>query len=519
MIIVANNIRNAEAIYHHIAGSENGDGTIRRGVFDLLSNVDQHGEWHETPRTLIVHSKVAEADAIPPTLKRRIAQLSGVPLKEAEQAVRDMLNTVGKQGRSGAQVRCVVSVSMLTEGWDARTVTHVVGFRAFGTQLLCEQVTGRALRRTAYDDFREPDPDGRRRLVAEYADVVGIPFEFMPAVSEPNTAPALPKPRTRVHTVDGRSSLRIVWPSVVEYLTVAEQARFAVDPDRVAPWRPPPSTTATMAELAPVAGKESLLARYDGQRQRTARAELASRIVEHLTVPRSDSNSAGVSEARGAMHGKGRMTLFASAFRAVADWASHPTVNCNDYYELLIADRLEDVVGHILRACNLGTTAGGRLARLAHPPLMDTSRVDFLTTLQHVTDTDRSELSHAACHSEFELRAARQLDRHDDVLCWARNFQLGWAIPYYMDGVWRRYEPDFVARLRNGTNLIVEVKGITDRKAETTEHWTKQHWIPAVAGTDAVSDGLRHWSYLVLRDRQTIVHDLNDAVRTAIGTN
>ena len=75
-----------------------------------------------------------------------------------------MLNTVGKQGRSGAQVRCVVSVSMLTEGWDARTVTHVVGFRAFGTQLLCEQVTGRALRRTAYDDFREPDPDGRRRL-------------------------------------------------------------------------------------------------------------------------------------------------------------------------------------------------------------------------------------------------------------------------------------------------------------------------------------------------------------------
>ena len=88
-----------------------------------------------------------------------------------------------------------------------------------------------------------------------------------------------------------------------------------------------------------------------------------------------------------------------------------------------------------------------------------------------------------------------------------------------MDGVWRRYQPDFVARLRDGTNLIVEVKGVTDQKAETTEHWTRQHWIPAIAGTDALPDGLRRWSYLVLRDRQTIAHDLNNAVRTAIGSN
>ena len=112
-----------------------------------------------------------------------------------------MLNTVGKQDREGAQVRCVVSVSMLTEGWDARTVTHIVGFRAFGTQLLCEQVTGRALRRIAYDSFQPADPDGRRRLTAEYADVVGIPFEFMPAAHTPKRRTRPPRSLAPVFTV------------------------------------------------------------------------------------------------------------------------------------------------------------------------------------------------------------------------------------------------------------------------------------------------------------------------------
>ena len=119
-----------------------------------------------------------------------LVQTAGLGTKaDAEDAVREMLNTVGKPDRPGAQIRCVVSVSMLTEGWDARTVTHIVGFRAFSTQLLCEQVTGRALRRTSYDALREPDDQGRRLLEAEYADVVGIPFEFMPDLDQPEPAP------------------------------------------------------------------------------------------------------------------------------------------------------------------------------------------------------------------------------------------------------------------------------------------------------------------------------------------
>ena len=121
-------------------------------------------------------------------------------------AIREALNTVGKRGRLGEHVRCVVSVSMLTEGWDARNVRQIVGYRAFSTQLLCEQVTGRALRRTSYDSFRDPEaePDKKDLLTPEYAEVLGIPFEFMPVRGTRAGPP--PRDPTWVRTVEGRST-------------------------------------------------------------------------------------------------------------------------------------------------------------------------------------------------------------------------------------------------------------------------------------------------------------------------
>src|SRR5690606_29167674 len=98
-----------------------------------------------------------------------------------EDLLREVMNTVGKPGKLGEHVRCVVSVSMLTEGWDANTVTHILGVRAFGTQLLCEQVVGRALRRMSYS----PSPrkvatasgeDTVDAFAVEYAEVYGVPF-------------------------------------------------------------------------------------------------------------------------------------------------------------------------------------------------------------------------------------------------------------------------------------------------------------------------------------------------------
>ena len=125
--------------------------------------------------------------------------------------LREVMNTVGKTNSLGQSIRCVVSVSMLTEGWDANTVTHVLGVRAFGTQLLCEQVVGRALRRQSYELNEEGLFD------VEYADVLGIPFDF--AAEPVVTKPRPPRETIRVRAMRERDHLEIRFPKVEGYRT------------------------------------------------------------------------------------------------------------------------------------------------------------------------------------------------------------------------------------------------------------------------------------------------------------
>ena len=146
---------------------------------------------------------------------------------------------------------------------------------------------------------------------------------------------------------------------------------------------------------------------------------------------------------------------------------------------------------------------------LASPPLADTSAVEFATTLRDITEAKRSELSHAACHSKLELRTAQRLDAHPAVEAWARNFGLGWTLPYHFDGAWRSYEPDFIVRLSNGLNLVIECKGIVDDKAQAAERWVREHWIPAVADTAALPPDLRRWAYEVITDDAHLPARLN----------
>ncbi len=442
--------------------------------------------------------------------------------KDAEAAVREMLNTVGKPGQPGADVRCVVSVAMLTEGWDARTVTHIVGFRAFSTQLLCEQVTGRALRRTSYDALREPDDNGRQRFEPEYAEVVGIPFEFMPGAGQPNAAPRVPKPRTRIHTVEGRRRLRVAWPQVTEYVRVAPQGRFALELDRVQPWKPKPQRTATMTAMEGVAGESAIISsQQERERLRTAQIDLASEIASQLTI--SDPNRE-TQTSNPEAHEQGRASLFRSALAAVAQWAAHPSVageSAAAPYDLraVIADNANKraAAEAVLGACDFGPQQPSpRRARLAQPAISDTARVDFETTLAHIHEAQRSELSHAACHSHLELRCAEELDADWRVKAWARNFQLGWSIPYWDGSVWRRYEPDFVAMLDGAVNLIVECKGAWDDKAIATREWAEDHWIPSVADTAELPDELRRWHYGVVDDAESVRFQLDLAISTAL---
>src|SRR5574337_1709969 len=191
-IVVCNNTSTSKLVYDYISGfqreNEDGSSTLENGRLELLRTFDDHGNPIPRPRTLLIDSEQLESgEALDPgfrgmasdeidRFRREIVERTGAA--QAGQKItdqdllREVMNTVGKPGRLGDSIRCVVSVSMLTEGWDANTVTHVLGVRAFGTQLLCEQVIGRALRRQSYE------LNGEGLFEVEYADVLGIPFDF-----------------------------------------------------------------------------------------------------------------------------------------------------------------------------------------------------------------------------------------------------------------------------------------------------------------------------------------------------
>ena len=214
-IVVCNNTSTSKLVYDYISGfhRENDDGsmTLENGRLELFRNFDEYGNPHPWPRTLLIDSQQLEsgdtldknfrkmaADEIERFRREIIARTGDRHQAENisdQDLLREVMNTVGKPGRLGDSIRCVVSVSMLTEGWDANTVSHVLGVRVFGTQLLCEQVIGRALRRQFYD----LNEDGLFNV--EYADVLGIPFDF---TAKPVVGPT--KPAARDRSGEGRAA-------------------------------------------------------------------------------------------------------------------------------------------------------------------------------------------------------------------------------------------------------------------------------------------------------------------------
>ena len=289
-IVVCPNTAVSKLVYDWIAGADltrdDGSAVASPGNLPLFDNYDD-GVALARPRTILVDSAqletgesmkkdfkeaaAAEIEAFKADLRLRNP---GGDLDDItdEDLLREVMNTVGKPGRLGEQVRCVVSVAMLTEGWDANTVTHILGIRAFGSQLLCEQVVGRGLRRRSYDvnedGFFEP----------EYAAVYGVPFAFIPT-DRPVVDPKPPRPSTLVRTVEGRERLRITWPNLTGYrLEMPEGGLYL--PDDLDEFVIGPGTVPTWTEAAPVVGEsERIVDEPEAQRPAQVAFRLAARLV------------------------------------------------------------------------------------------------------------------------------------------------------------------------------------------------------------------------------------------------
>ncbi|HHW88507.1 MAG TPA: DEAD/DEAH box helicase family protein [Chloroflexi bacterium] len=490
-IIVCNNTATSKLVYDYIAGfqRENDDGTtsLENGRLELFRNFDEFGNPLARPNTLLIDSEQLEsgnalddnframaADEIE-RFRREIIERTG-DVRQAENItdqdlLREVMNTVGKPGRLGAEIRCVVSVSMLTEGWDANTVTHVLGVRAFGTQLLCEQVIGRALRRQSY----ELNDEGLFNV--EYADVLGIPFDF---TAKPVVAPPQPPRETvRVHAVrPDRDELEIRFPRVAGYRVELPEERLIAEfnadsileltPDLVGP---------SVTRNAGIIGEEIDLSLHHLQDVRP------STLLYHLT--------------RRLLYTKWRdpgdepkLHLFGQLKRIAREWLDTCLVcKGGTYPAQLMYQELADIACERITAGITRAFLGERPIKATldpYNPVGSTIHVNFNTLKR-----DRWQTSPQRCHinwvvldSDWEAEFCRVAESHPRVRAYVKNHSLGLEVPYRYGSETRIYRPDFIVQVDDGhadpLNLIVEIKGYRREDAKEKKSTMETYWIPGV---------------------------------------
>ncbi len=416
-----------------------------------------------------------------------------------EDLLREVMNTVGKPGRLGEQIKCVVSVSMLTEGWDANTVTHVLGIRAFSTQLLCEQVVGRALRRTTYVT------DENDMFSPEYAEVYGVPFSFIPVGPE-ISQPVLPRKATRVRALPERVASELTFPRLTGYRYELSGERLEVRFDPADGMALSTADVPTKVEVDPVIGLGSIhtLDQLKARREQEVDFLLAKLVYEKYFC---------VSDAAGEQ--ASRPWLFPQILQAARGWRRQCLACKDDCFPqmLLLVEYAHTAADKIYRAIVASTPGEQRLLPILQPydTVGSTSYVDFDTTRPvWPADPDKCHISHVVCDTDsWEQKMAQTLEDMDEVRSYVKNHNLGFTIPYTHEGEAHNYIPDFIVRIRppagasggsdgeeDPLNLIIEVSGEPKPEKAAKVQTARTLWVPAVNN----HGGFGRWAFLEISD-------------------
>ena len=518
-IVVCNNTNVSKLVYDWIGGWEkelaDGRKLVVPGELPLFSNEENSG-WTARSKTILVDSQqlesgegmsadfkkmaAAEIEDFKAEYRQRFPGRDTDDLTD-EDLLREVMNTVGKPGKLGDGIRCVVSVSMLTEGWDANTVTHVLGVRAFGTQLLCEQVVGRALRRMSYvaNDAGHFDP--------EYAEVYGVPFSFLPCSGSSKEVSLGPTP-TRVRALEDRIALEIAFPRLAGYTYDLGQetldARFTDDTKYVL-------TTATLpteTENAPIVGETSRHSLEDLKKKRLS--EVAFRLARHTLDHyfRDDE-------------GAGRPWLFPQLVAIARRWLAECVV-CKDHtfpQLLLIAEFADGAADRIYKAITLKKSENAVLKPILKPydQVGSSANIDFDTRRPvYMTRADKCHVSHVVADTNsWEQKLAQALEEMPETICYVKNDHMDFTIPYTIDGQERQYVPDFIVRLNDGhstgdsLNLLIEVTGEKKRDKEVKVATARTLWVPAVNN----HGGFGRWAFIEVRDPWNCMNDIRAALK------
>jgi type III restriction enzyme len=511
-IIVCQNTSHSKMLFDWIAGWKkdltDGGEVVVPGNLELFNN-EREGRWRASPRTILVDSAQLDAGEMSPEFKK----IAAAEIEEFKQQyrsrtgrdpddltdadiLREVMNTVGKRDKLGENVRCVVSVSMLTEGWDANTVTHILGVRAFGTQLLCEQVVGRGLRRRSYAVNEEG------HFEPEYAEVFGVPFSFIPCAGHA-TQPKPGRRSIRVRALPERAELEISFPRVVGYRHELSDAPLVAEFDKESRFELSTRYITTWTENAPIVGETVNISLDDlkNRREQEVAFKLAKLVLEKYF--RQD----GGPEQNGATHHEWDAEVQAWRFPEVLGIASRWLAECVDLKDntypqlLLIVEFAHAAAERIYRSIARGDAGQQRLLPVLRPfdTIGTTGHVDF-DTVKDTYDTNpaKCQISHVVIDSGWEAVMAGALEQMPEVKAYAKNQGLTFTIPYALNGNEHNYLPDFIVRIDDGRgpkdllNLIVEVTGEKKKDKEAKAATANALWVPAVNA----HGGFGRWAYV-----------------------
>jgi type III restriction enzyme len=463
-------------------------------VLNTVENEEIQAEPNAAPET---DSETEEGEETPAERKKS--------KKELALELRDKVDTVGKPGKPGALVRNVISVGMLTEGWDAKTVTHIMGLRAFTSQLLCEQVVGRGLRRTSYDVNSESG-----LLEPEYVNIFGIPFTFMPHEDTGDSPPPPSKPKYTVEPLAERRHLEITFPNVLR-VEHTFKPRLDLKLEQIPTLNLNAYDTPTLAELAPVLDGKADINRISeisllelGEKYRSQRIvfETAISVYEQMQ-----------NEWKG-----NKEYLLGQVIANVEKFINSDKIQITPplFYQddlrrrLLITLNLSKVGEHIKGAIRAANTESLELVVDTDHPLRSTSDMLIWYTSRDWEYTKKSHINRVVFDSKWEATEAYEIERNKNVEAWVKNDHLGFVIYYTYQGTHHTYYPDYLVRLTNGTTLVLEVKGVDDQRNRTKREYLDE-WVKAVNA----HGGFGRWAWDVSLNPADLVDILKAHARIA----
>ena len=539
LIVVCNNTTVSHEVYRDIAGyqdgvNEDGEPRYRKGRFDVFSNYDGMGLPKEKFPTLLIDSSALDeaSTRIDEAFKKAYANEieefrheyanqhgagSADNLTDAD-ILREVVNTVGKPGKLGGDIKCVVSVSMLTEGWDANTVTHVCGIRAFGSQLLCEQVVGRALRRQSYDLipydklgreidrkdlYKYKEENVTYKFPPEYARIIGVPFNTFKGGDTVVTKPQ--KPKAIIRALPERQQMEIRFPVITGYRSDNIEGSLKADFTGLPKFQLNFNQIPTETVLQTVVNGDQKMLKTDYKELRDLQVIY---YFAHLMIREYYTSRE---------HGQ-QFQKFPDIKQIVETWYNEQLEivggdGSTEQKRLVMLWNYKAVLDNIMEGVHKANEDHEEISAVLnyYNPEGSTIHV-YRPTNKTVYPTQKSHVNYVIAEdNSWQQIAAQTLDSMECVECWVKNTYLGFRIPYTVGDENKEYQPTFIVRVK-GINLIVECEDFDSDKSgnkEAKRHYLKDYWIPAANNLKTYGT----WDLLEVRDIDQLEKLINDKIK------